>query len=38
VNLDETKIPKVNEIQECLEDADKHLRLVLRHTPTKKSG
>jgi hypothetical protein len=28
--VDESKIPKLDEIQECLEDADRNLRGVLR--------
>ena len=30
------KIPKIDEIQECLKGADKHLRMILRQTPSKK--
>ncbi len=35
-NIDETKVPEVDEIQECLENADKNLRGALREAPEKK--
>lgn len=31
-NLDQTKVPEVDDIQECLEGADKSLRQALRAT------
>jgi len=34
-DIDESKVPKVEEIQECLESADKDLRVALRHAPAK---
>jgi hypothetical protein len=36
VDIDETKVPEVDEIQECLEGADKNLRRALRQAPTTK--
>ena len=36
VDIDETKVPEVNEIQECLDDADRNLRRALRQAPPKK--
>ena len=36
VDIDETKVPEVNEIQECLEGADRNLRRALRQSPAKK--
>jgi hypothetical protein len=36
VAIDETKVPEVDEIQECLESADKNLRGALRQAPAKK--
>ena len=35
-DIDETKVPEVDEIQDCLEGADKNLRQALRQTPAKK--
>jgi len=35
-DIDESKVPKVDEIQECLESADKNLRGALRQTTAKK--
>ena len=35
-DVDESNVPKLNEIQECLEDADKTLRIVLRRAPANK--
>ena len=35
VDIDETKVPEVNEIQQCLEGADRNLRRALRHTTAK---
>ena len=35
--FDDTKIPDVDDIQNCLESADKTLRRVLRDTPTAKT-
>ena len=35
-DIDETKLPGVDEIQECLKGADKNLRHVLRQEPGKK--
>jgi hypothetical protein len=35
-DIDETKIPEVDEIQDCLENADKNLRGALRETPGEK--
>jgi len=32
-DIDETKVPDVDEIQECLESADKNLRGALRDAP-----
>jgi len=37
-DIEEDKVPTVDEIQECLEDADKKLRDALRQTPGKKAG
>jgi hypothetical protein len=37
-DIQEDKVPKVDEIQECLEGADKQLRQALRDVPDKKSG
>jgi hypothetical protein len=34
--VDESKVPKLGEIQECLEGADKNLRIALRQAPAKK--
>ena len=36
LDIDDTKVPEVDEIQECLEGADKNLRRALRQAPTKK--
>lgn len=36
LNIDNTKVPEVDEIQECLEGADKNLRRALRQAPAKK--
>jgi len=36
VDIDETKVPEVNEIQECLDGADRNLRRALRQVPAKK--
>jgi hypothetical protein len=36
VDIDETKVPEVNEIQECLDGADRNLRRALRQAPPKK--
>jgi hypothetical protein len=35
-DVDESKIPSLGEIQECLEGADKNLRVALRQPPVKK--
>jgi len=35
-DIDETKVPDVDEIQECLESADKNLRGALRDAPEQK--
>ncbi len=35
-DIDDTKVPEVDEIQECLEGADKNLRRALRQAPAKK--
>ena len=35
-DIDETKIPEVEEIQECLVNADKNLRGALRQSPERK--
>lgn len=35
-SIDETKVPHVDEIHECLESADKNLRMALRHASAKK--
>ena len=35
-SVDESKVPKLGEIQECLEGADKNLRLALRQPSVKK--
>ena len=32
-DIDESKVPEVDEIQECLESADKNLRGALRKAP-----
>ncbi len=34
--VDESKVPEVGEIQECLEDSDKHLRKALKQAPQEK--
>jgi len=36
-DIDEKKIADLEEIQDCLENADKSLRSALRYDPTKKS-
>lgn len=36
VDIDETKVPEVNEIQECLDGADRNLRRALRQPSAKK--
>ncbi len=35
-DIDETKVPEVDEIQDCLENADKNLRGALREAPQEK--
>ena len=35
-DIDEEKVPEVDGIQECLENADKNLREALRDVPEKK--
>jgi hypothetical protein len=35
-DIDETKLPQIDEIKECLEGADKNLRIALRQAPAKK--
>ncbi len=35
-DIDEEKIPEVDEIQGCLENADKNLRAALKDVPEKK--
>jgi predicted nucleic acid-binding Zn-ribbon protein len=35
-DIDEGKVPEVDEIQECLENADKNLREALRDVPEQK--
>ena len=35
-DVDESKVPKLDEIQECLQAADKNLRVALRLPPVKK--
>lgn len=35
MDIDETKVPEVDEIQECLDGADRNLRRALRQTPAK---
>jgi predicted nucleic acid-binding Zn-ribbon protein len=37
-DIEEDKVPKVDQIQDCLEDADKELRGALMHSPVKKPG
>lgn len=37
-DIEEDKVPDVDEIQDCLEGADKKLRGALREAPVKKSG
>jgi hypothetical protein len=32
-DMDQSKVPELAEMQDCLEDADKSLRKVLRDTP-----
>jgi len=34
--VDKTKIPESEALEECLDDADKNLRIALRQTPRKK--
>ena len=36
VDIDENKVPEVNEIQECLDGADRNLRRALRQDSAKK--
>jgi hypothetical protein len=36
VEIDESKVPEVNEIQECLDGADRNLRRALRRTSATK--
>ena len=38
VDIDEKKIADLEEIQDCLENADKSLRSALRYDPTTKSS
>jgi len=35
-DIDESKVPQVDEIEECLESADKNLRVALRQSSAKK--
>ena len=35
-DIDETRVPDVDEIQECLENADRNLRDALRQAPEEK--
>jgi hypothetical protein len=35
-SIDESKVPEVDAIQECLESADKNLRIALRQASAKK--
>ncbi len=35
-DIDETKVPEVDEIQDCLDNADKNLRGALREAPEEK--
>ena len=37
-DMDESKVPELAEMQECLEDADKNLRSALRSSPSKKNS
>jgi predicted nucleic acid-binding Zn-ribbon protein len=37
-DIEEDKVPKVDQIQDCLEDADKELRGALRQSPGKNAG
>lgn len=37
-DIEEEKVPDVDEIQDCLEGVDKKLRWALREAPEKKSG
>jgi hypothetical protein len=37
-DIDEDKVPEVDEIQDCLESSDKKLRVALRQLPEKKSS
>jgi len=37
-DIEEDKVPEVDEIQDCLEGADKKLRQALREVPQGKSG
>jgi hypothetical protein len=37
-DMDESKVPELAEMQECLEDADKNLRTALRSSPAKKNS
>jgi hypothetical protein len=37
-DIDESKIPEFDEMQDCHEDADKNLRIALRSTPAKAPG
>ena len=36
--LDHTKVPEVHEIHDCLEGADKNLRVALKQAPEKKKS
>jgi hypothetical protein len=35
-DINEAAVPEVDQIQDCLESADKTLRVALRHRPAKK--
>jgi hypothetical protein len=35
-DIDESKVPQVDEIEDCLESADRNLRVALRQSPAKK--
>jgi len=37
-DMDESKVPELPGIQECLEDADRNLRSALRGSPLKKNS
>ena len=37
-DVDESKVPQLDQIQQCLKGADKNLRVALRQAPAKKKA